>query len=88
MSSTSDTAVARTLDAQTARLIGVEVYLYLYPLVTMDITRRQLTNIQAGEMPGARADEHGQSHPGVPGGGLSGRGASQLRHAAPQPGWT
>src|SRR4029450_237239 len=55
MSSTSDTAVARTLDEQTARLIGVEAYLYLYSLVTMDITRRQLTNIQAGEMPGRGA---------------------------------
>ena len=52
MSSTSGTAVARTLDEQTARLIGVEAYIYLYPLVTMDVTRRQLTNIQAGEMPG------------------------------------
>src|SRR5262245_55450531 len=31
-----------------AHAIGVEAYIYLYPLVTMDITRRQLTN----EMPG------------------------------------
>jgi hypothetical protein len=27
-----------------ARAIGVDGYLYLYPLVTMDLTRRQLTN--------------------------------------------
>ena len=52
MSTTSDTAVTGSLDAQTARLLGVEAYIYLYPLVTMDVTRRQLTNIRAGELPG------------------------------------
>jgi len=31
---------------QEARAIGVGAYLYFYPLVTMDITRRQLTNIE------------------------------------------
>jgi len=32
--------------------LGVEAYLYLYPLVTMEATRRQLTNIDAGKVPG------------------------------------
>ena len=29
--------------------IGVEAYTYLYPLVTMDATRRQAVNVEAGK---------------------------------------
>jgi hypothetical protein len=32
--------------------IAQEAYIYLYPLVVMDLTRRQLTNIEANRMPG------------------------------------
>jgi hypothetical protein len=32
--------------------LGVEAYLYLYPLVTMEISRRQMTNMAAGQTPG------------------------------------
>ncbi len=35
-----------------ARAIAVEAYLYFYPLVSMDLTRRQMTNIEAGRAPG------------------------------------
>jgi hypothetical protein len=38
--------------AQEAQAIGVEAYVYFYPLVTMDLTRRQATNVPAGKMPG------------------------------------
>jgi hypothetical protein len=31
-----------------AHSIGVDAYVYLYPLITMDITRRQLTNTDKG----------------------------------------
>ena len=41
-----------TASAQEAHEIGVEAYIYLYPLVMMDVTRRQMTNIEAGKQPG------------------------------------
>jgi hypothetical protein len=47
----TDAAVARkaAVTEQEAHGIGVDAYLYFYPLVTMDITRRQLTNIEPGK---------------------------------------
>jgi hypothetical protein len=43
------TARAQTaVTEQEAHAIGVDAYVYLYPLVTMDITRKQLTNTDKG----------------------------------------
>jgi hypothetical protein len=35
-----------------ALTIATEAYYYFYPLISMEITRRQLTNIDAGKEPG------------------------------------
>jgi hypothetical protein len=37
------------LTDEQARAIGVDAYVYFYPLITMDITRKQSTNIDAGK---------------------------------------
>ncbi len=36
-----------------AHAIGVDAYLYFYSLITMDLTRKQLTNQQPGPGPSA-----------------------------------
>jgi hypothetical protein len=38
---------------QEAHAIGVDAYIYFYPLVTMDVTRKQLTNVESGKGIGA-----------------------------------
>ena len=40
---------AEPITEEAAHAIGVQAYLYLYPLVTMDLTRRQLTNVAHAE---------------------------------------
>src|SRR5437773_2179327 len=40
---------AETISEQDAHSIGVTAYLYLYSLVTMDLTRKQLTNVAKTE---------------------------------------
>jgi hypothetical protein len=37
------------IEAQEAHDIGVDAYVYLYPLVTMDLTRKQMTNLTPGK---------------------------------------
>ena len=43
---------AADIPADEARQIAAEAYVYTYPLVLMDITRLQMTNVEAGVKPG------------------------------------
>lgn len=50
--SATPTSVSSTLSAEEAETIAVEAYLYFYPLVSMDMTRRITTNFPANTRPG------------------------------------
>jgi len=52
MAQETDPRAAQSVSADQARAIGIEAYVYLYPLVTMETTRRQMTNLSAGARPG------------------------------------
>jgi hypothetical protein len=42
-----------TITEQEAQSIAADAYIYFYPLVTMDVTRKQLTNVEPGKGVGA-----------------------------------
>ena len=44
MSAVRQTLGQASLTAAEAREVGVEAYIFLYPLVLMELTRRQMTN--------------------------------------------
>jgi hypothetical protein len=46
---TSFTSHAASLTEEAANSIAVDAYIYFYPLLSMDITRKQSTNIEAGK---------------------------------------
>jgi len=56
------------MDETTAHEIGVEAYIFLYPLVLMDLTRRQMTNMEPGKRIGRGpmgAFAHAREYPGA-----------------------
>src|ERR1700680_1966322 len=42
-------AAQTSITEQEAQSIAVDAYIYFYPLVTMDVTRKQLTNVEPGK---------------------------------------
>jgi hypothetical protein len=52
VTSTSTPEPSEPPDELEAQAIAVEAYIYLYPLVMMDVTRRQMTNVEAGKRVG------------------------------------
>ncbi len=56
------------LTPQQAYEIGIEAYCYFYPLILMDITRRQATNLEAGKRPAfgpCNSFSHMRAYPGA-----------------------
>jgi hypothetical protein len=45
-------AAQSAITEQEAHAIGVDAYLYFYPLITMDLTRRVAINVEPGKVPG------------------------------------
>ncbi len=54
------------LTEQEAHAIGVDAYLYFYPLISMDLTRRQATNAPSGVKPGQGPQNEFQNIPEYP----------------------
>lgn len=56
------------VDEATAHEIGIEAYVFLYPLVLMDVTRRQMINMEPGKQFGRGpmgAFTHARAYPGA-----------------------
>ena len=56
------TAADNAITPDAAHAIAVNAYLYFYPLVTMDITRKQSVNVEPGRV-WQRPDEHVRQRP-------------------------
>jgi hypothetical protein len=64
-----------------AHAIGVDAYLYFYPLISTDITRLTSTNIEASKEPLKGADEHVRERGRLSGRRPQARRPDQFRYA-------
>jgi hypothetical protein len=62
----SGAAAQNAITEQEAHAIGVSAYLYFYPLITMDITRKVFTNVEPGKEYGRGPMNTFQSMPAYP----------------------
>ena len=69
---------AETISEQDAHSVGVAAYLYFYPLVTMDLTRKQLTNVAKASGGIDGTNEYVCQYPRIPVGNHEGRGPAEL----------
>jgi hypothetical protein len=65
-------ATAAGINEEEAHAIGVDAYLYFYPLLSMDLTRRQSTNIEPGKEVGKGPMNAFSSFPAFPAAGMFG----------------
>src|SRR5215475_5278695 len=49
LGSQAGTGAETVISEQEAHAIGVDAYLYFYPLISMDVTRKQFTNVEPGK---------------------------------------
>ena len=49
MTTAAEISPAERISSEQAHNIGVDAYIYLYPLLSVDLTRKQSTNIEAGK---------------------------------------
>jgi hypothetical protein len=68
---------AEPISEQQAHAIGVDAYLYFYSPITMDLTRKQLTNVEPGKGFSGPTNTFANV-PAYPNGGGSGRRAAQF----------
>ena len=66
-----------TVTEQEAQAIATDAYVYFYPLVTMDVTRKQLTNVRARQGL-RRPDEYVCQRAGISAGRHEGRSSDRI----------
>ena len=81
-------AMAAPVTEEEAHAIGVDAYVYFYPMLSMDVTRTQLTNDELGR-DRWRSDQPIHQYPRISAGGHEGRSSARISiRCIRAPGWT